>query len=464
MPVTTPPTITALPTPPDPNDRATFNTRAYPWSVAQQTLATEVGAVAANVYGNATEAVNAAAIAVPAAAAAEAASNAALWVSGATYAAGDVVWSPINALSYRRKSAGAGTTDPSADSANWAALAGGTPSLARSARTSNTILGTADKGTLIDITSGTFSQTFDAAATLGDGWWCYLRNSGTGDITLDPDSTELIDGLSSYVMYPGEVRLVQCDVVALRTIVISSFYKVFAASGTFVKPPGYAAFGGLMWSAGGSGGKGASCGGGGGGACLPLHLLASALGGTETVTIGSGGAAQASADTNGSAGGNSTFASRTVYGGSFGHGEGSQRGGTGGRWYAAPATDGSSLEYPGLSPGNYFFAFGGAGGAGYAVSGYGISKSAEYGGGGGGQGTTPASGGGSSAFGGGGGGGGVAAAVSAGGSKFGGAGGAGSAAGVGADGTAPGGGGGGTGSGTNSGAGARGELRIWGLI
>lgn len=53
---TAPPVITALPTPPDPNDRATFNTRAYPWSVAQQTLATEANAVAANVYANATEA------------------------------------------------------------------------------------------------------------------------------------------------------------------------------------------------------------------------------------------------------------------------------------------------------------------------------------------------------------------------------------------------------------------------
>lgn len=56
MPITAPPTIAALPSPPDPNNRATFNTLAYPWSVAQQTLATEVGAVAANVYSNAQEA------------------------------------------------------------------------------------------------------------------------------------------------------------------------------------------------------------------------------------------------------------------------------------------------------------------------------------------------------------------------------------------------------------------------
>lgn len=58
MSITTPPSITALPTPPDPNDRATFNSRAYPWSVAQATLATEVSAMATNVYNNATEAKN----------------------------------------------------------------------------------------------------------------------------------------------------------------------------------------------------------------------------------------------------------------------------------------------------------------------------------------------------------------------------------------------------------------------
>lgn len=42
------------------------------------------------------------------------------WISGTTYAVGDVTWSPIDYLAYRRKTAGAGTTDPSADSTNWA--------------------------------------------------------------------------------------------------------------------------------------------------------------------------------------------------------------------------------------------------------------------------------------------------------------------------------------------------------
>ena len=56
MATVTPPTITPLPAPPDPNNRATFNTLAYPWSVAQGVLATQVGAVATNVKANADDA------------------------------------------------------------------------------------------------------------------------------------------------------------------------------------------------------------------------------------------------------------------------------------------------------------------------------------------------------------------------------------------------------------------------
>ena len=56
MPVTAPPSIIALPTAPDPNDRSTFNTRAYPWSAALPTWTTQVQDVAANVAANATDA------------------------------------------------------------------------------------------------------------------------------------------------------------------------------------------------------------------------------------------------------------------------------------------------------------------------------------------------------------------------------------------------------------------------
>jgi len=76
----------------------------------------------------------------------------------------------------------------------------------------------ADRGKLIDCTSGTFSLTFTAAATLGDGWFCYVRNSGSGIITLDPNSTELIDGASTITLAAGESCAVQCTGTALKSI------------------------------------------------------------------------------------------------------------------------------------------------------------------------------------------------------------------------------------------------------
>lgn len=83
--------------------------------------------------------------------------------------------------------------------------------LNRSARTSNTILAVGDKGKLIEATSGTYSQTLTAAATLGAGWFAYLKNSGTGVITIDPNGSETIDGATTYTLQPGDMVGIQCD-------------------------------------------------------------------------------------------------------------------------------------------------------------------------------------------------------------------------------------------------------------
>ena len=42
-----------------------------------------------------------------------------VWVSGTTYPAGKVVWSPSDYQYFMRKSAGGGTTDPASDPTNW---------------------------------------------------------------------------------------------------------------------------------------------------------------------------------------------------------------------------------------------------------------------------------------------------------------------------------------------------------
>lgn len=92
--------------------------------------------------------------------------------------------------------------------------------ITRSARTINTELAVADRGALIDITGGTFTQTFSSVATLTAGWFCYIRNSGAGVITLDPNLSELIDGLSTRTLTTGQVMLVVSAGTELSTVAI----------------------------------------------------------------------------------------------------------------------------------------------------------------------------------------------------------------------------------------------------
>lgn len=327
-----------------------------------------------------------------------------------------------------------------------------TRTMTRRAVTGADTVAASDIAGLLDITSGTFTLAYTAAAALGSGFWCVVRNSGTGDVTHDPASSETIDGLTSFVMYPGEARLIQCDGTAFRSVVLSGFNKTFTASGTFTKPPGYNAFGMLLWGAGASGGKGdgsTQAGGGGGGACFSGTIPASAVSTTESVTIGSGGVAVTASVTAGNVGGNSSFGSLIT---SYGGGGNSIVGGGGGGLKSAgsSATGGTPTEL-----------FNGGGTGGNSAAG----TASYYGGGGGGGGSTDAAyAGGASIYGGGGGGNAPATTAGAGGtSVFGGAGGAGGVATNGTAGTAPGGGGGATKSGAQSGAGARGELRIWGI-
>ena len=67
-----------------------------------------------------------------------------------------------------------------------------------------------DAGTLFNCT-GTFTVNFISAAIAGNGFVVAIRNVGTGTITLDPNSAELIDAAATQVLSPGYGAMVVCD-------------------------------------------------------------------------------------------------------------------------------------------------------------------------------------------------------------------------------------------------------------
>lgn len=247
--------------------------------------------------------------------------------------------------------------------------------LFRSPRTANAVLTAADKGSIIDVTAGTFTQTLTAAATLGNGWYCWYRNSGTGVVTLDPNGIETIDALATRNSYGQECILLFTDGANFFTEVVHPFYFKPAATATYVMPSGYLEIESDLVGASGGGGSGrrgavstTRSGGAPGGA--PGRVVRRhrniAAGTSITLTFGAagtGGAAQTVNDTNGidgTAGGNTTFGTlSTAYGGVAGKGgsnNGSSCGSTtgSGSLSAGTSTNSNGTQFGGLPRPNSF--------------------------------------------------------------------------------------------------------------
>jgi hypothetical protein len=131
--------ITPLPAAPETTDTPQqFNTKAFAWVQSLDTFVTEANAQATTVNSDASaasssastaaseadDAADSAAEAAASVAAAQAAANVTQWSSGATYAAGANVWSPITYFTYRNKTGTNTATDPSSDSTNWELISG----------------------------------------------------------------------------------------------------------------------------------------------------------------------------------------------------------------------------------------------------------------------------------------------------------------------------------------------------
>ena len=106
---------------------------------------------------------------------------------------------------------GSGTyTDWSIGVSGPQGAAGSITNLLTSAKSSAYTAVAGDKGTVLRCT-GTWTLALTSAATLASGWWCWVVNDGTGVITIDPSSTQTINGALTQALHPGEKALLTCD-------------------------------------------------------------------------------------------------------------------------------------------------------------------------------------------------------------------------------------------------------------
>lgn len=205
MAVTPPPTLTPAPTPaPQRGDRATFSVRVDAFITWLTTAVGQFAAVAVNVYNNAVDAYNNAMVASAQASSAISAVGAIAWVSGSTYAAGDARYSLLNYKTYRRTTAGAGTTDPRDDPANWVLISNapapymrvqdqktqGTPA---QAMTSGTWI-VRDINTIVGANSIPGASLGTNQVTLPPGEYSYLVTVGAGNTNIRTRIQNITDG------------------------------------------------------------------------------------------------------------------------------------------------------------------------------------------------------------------------------------------------------------------------------
>lgn len=83
---------------------------------------------------------------------------------------------------------------------------------------SNFTAGINDRARMFVWSGASGTLTLPDASVVGNNWFCYLRNSGSGAITVDPAGTVTIDGGAALAFQPGESAIIATDGAAYYTI------------------------------------------------------------------------------------------------------------------------------------------------------------------------------------------------------------------------------------------------------
>lgn len=239
MTITAPTPIADGPPVPNSNDPTTTFDAQFEASLEWQkdVLAPGVNAQSQAAYDNANSAHGDALAAQASAADAQAAAisssasaNATKWVSGTAYTDGQVVWSPATYLTYRRKGAGAGATDPSSDAVNWAPVNATAPFIGVTANTLQAVSGgryslqrTTTEGAGTNLL--TYSDQLDNAA------WTKSNVTVAANTTASPDGDVLADTVTTTGASPG----VYSSITVAASSTNDYYGSVFVKKGTSSK-------------------------------------------------------------------------------------------------------------------------------------------------------------------------------------------------------------------------------------
>lgn len=102
---------------------------------------------------------------------------------------------------------------------------------------SNYTAGINDRAKMFNWSGAGGTLTLPDPTAIGDNWFMYLRNSGSGAITADPPGLVTIDGALSLSFQPGESAIIVCDGVGYHTIGFGQS-ATFAFDYTVINIPG----------------------------------------------------------------------------------------------------------------------------------------------------------------------------------------------------------------------------------
>jgi hypothetical protein len=102
----------------------------------------------------------------------------------------------------------------------------------------NYTAGVTDRARMFNWTGAAGTLTLPDATSVGNNWFTYVRNSGTGALSVDPPGLITIDGLSALSFQPGESAIVVSDGTNFYTIgfgqsaLFAFDYTTIAVAGT----------------------------------------------------------------------------------------------------------------------------------------------------------------------------------------------------------------------------------------